>query len=30
MYKYLLSKGPKVTVMHKRFSFKGPLNFTDF
>jgi len=26
----LLTKGPKVTVMHKHFSFKGPLNFTDF
>jgi len=26
----LLSKGPKVTVMHKHFSFKGPPNYTDF
>jgi len=24
----LLSKGPKITVMH--FSFKGPRNYTDF
>jgi len=29
MCKYLTSKGPKVTVMHKRFSFKGSPNFTD-
>jgi len=26
----LLSKGPKITVMYKHFSFKGPTNFTDF